>query len=142
MAKATNIDAKGRSVTVTLPGSAAGSEPRLETFMSIGQVEKATGFDRKLIYKWMQVHRFPKQVTVKAAPDAKKYKAFWLLSEVIAWQQARIAERDRGETGETGETAPLPSRLAPPARAKAQITARKNIEAKRHDAKSEEAAPG
>jgi predicted DNA-binding transcriptional regulator AlpA len=80
---------------------------------------------RKLVYKWMARNLFPKQVLIKAVPNAKKYKAVWLASEIVQWQRDRIGERDRALA--SGETEPLPSRLAPPARAKAQATAHKTI---------------
>jgi predicted DNA-binding transcriptional regulator AlpA len=123
--KTTKVDEKGRSVTVMvpLPHDAAGGA-RLERFLSIEEVERATGFDRKLIYKWIGLHRFPRQVTVKAVPDAKRYQSFWLEREIVDWQQAQIGERDRAVA--TGEPMPKPSRLSPQARAQAQATFQKN----------------
>jgi predicted DNA-binding transcriptional regulator AlpA len=114
---------------------------KLEHFLAIAQVEAATGLDAKLIYKKMAAGLFPRQVLIKAAPDAKKYSARWLASEIIAWQQARIGERDHAAA--TGEPAHLPTRLQPPARARAAVTAAKNIadrsKGKRH-VESDEAA--
>jgi predicted DNA-binding transcriptional regulator AlpA len=115
--KAGSIVAHEKRLLDTLPAD-------LERFLGIDLVEEATGMPRKLVYKWMARNLFPKQVLIKAVPNAKKYKAVWLASEIVQWQRDRIAEN---RAVAMGEAAPLPSRLQPPARERARITAQKNI---------------
>ena len=59
-----------------------------DLFLRIDAVERATGLKRAAIYKWIKEGRFPRQVSVGGRVSA------WLESEILDWQQARIAERD------------------------------------------------
>jgi len=60
----------------------------VERFLRRAAVESATGLPRSTIYDMIADGRFPKPV--KIGPKV----AAWRESEIIAWQQARIAERD------------------------------------------------
>jgi predicted DNA-binding transcriptional regulator AlpA len=122
MVKVTNVDEKGRSVT--LPSLVEASLPLAERMLVIAQVEQASGLTRKDIYKRIQRGEFPRQVLLKSKPNAKKYKALWVGAEILAWREELIAAN---RAVATGEPAPLPSRLAPAARAKAQATAMQTI---------------
>jgi predicted DNA-binding transcriptional regulator AlpA len=122
------LDHSERALTSASPEGDLGAL-KLERFLDIAQVEELTRIRRKDIYKRIARGAFPRQVLIKSKPDAKKYKSIWLGSEIAQWQQALVAERDR--LGATGEAEPLPSRLQPPARARAQITARKTIAERR-----------
>jgi predicted DNA-binding transcriptional regulator AlpA len=115
--KAGSIVAHEKRLLDTLPAD-------LERFLGIDLVEEATGMARKLIYKWMARDLFPRQILIKAVPNAKKYKAVWLASEIAQWQRDRVAEN---RAVAPGEAAPLPARLQPPARAKAKATHRQKI---------------
>ena len=51
-------------------------------------VEKATGLCRSAIYQLVAEGKFPKPIRLSAQSVG------WLETEIAAWQQARIAERD------------------------------------------------
>ena len=56
-------------------------------------VERATGLPRSTIYELMARGTFPKPIRLSARAVG------WLEAEILAWQKARIAERDLGEEG-------------------------------------------
>jgi prophage regulatory protein len=60
-----------------------------ETILRRPQVEKCTGKGRSAIYQEIAAGTFP--APIKIGPKA----VGWLESEIIAWQKARIAERDQ-----------------------------------------------
>lgn len=60
----------------------------LETILRRPQVERATGLTRSTIYERMAAGTFPKCVRL----DGRQVG--WFESEIFAWQQKRIAERD------------------------------------------------
>ncbi len=55
------------------------------------EVERVTGLPRSTIYDYMAEGKFPKPI--KLGPKS----VGWLESEVLAWREARIAERDGGK---------------------------------------------
>jgi prophage regulatory protein len=59
-----------------------------QTFLRIADVERATALPRSTIYEMAAKGRFPKQVRLSPRITG------WLESEVRAWQDARVAERD------------------------------------------------
>jgi prophage regulatory protein len=67
-------------------------------FLRLPDVINRTGLGRSSIYREMAAGRFPLQVKVGAM-------ACWVESEVVAWQQARLQERD----GERPQLAHQPS---------------------------------
>jgi prophage regulatory protein len=77
------------------------------TFLRIADVCRVTGLPRATIYEMVNKGTFPKQV--RLSPRA----VGWIESEILDWQQARIAERDRLD-------APVPMRWSKP---NAQVTA-------------------
>lgn len=58
-------------------------------FLRRPAVSALTGLPESTLYALMAEGRFPK--SVKIGPRASA----WLESEVIAWQEARLAERDK-----------------------------------------------
>ena len=60
------------------------------TFLRIADVCRVTGLPRATIYEMVTKGAFPKQV--RLSPRA----VGWIESEILKWQQARIAERDGG----------------------------------------------
>ena len=58
------------------------------TFLRIADVCRATGLPRATIYEMVGKGTFPKQV--RLSPRA----VGWIESEILEWQQARIAHRD------------------------------------------------
>lgn len=63
-----------------------------EQFLRMPDVVAATGLKRSTIYQLVEQKRFPKPVKVLGPRTSA-----WLASEVSAWQQERIAERDKVE---------------------------------------------
>jgi len=59
-----------------------------QTFLRIADVCRVAGLPRATIYEMVSKGTFPKQV--RLSPRA----VGWLESEILEWQQARIAERD------------------------------------------------
>lgn len=59
-----------------------------ETFLRIADVCRVTGLPQSTIYEMAARGAFPKQV--RLSPRA----VGWLESEILEWQQARIADRD------------------------------------------------
>ena len=57
-------------------------------FIRREDVQRITGMSRAWIYQAMAESRFPRPVT--CSPGSRR----WLLSEVEAWMQQRIQERD------------------------------------------------
>jgi prophage regulatory protein len=51
-------------------------------------VERATGLPRSTLYDLVAKGRFPRPIRLGARSVG------WLESEILAWQQARVAERD------------------------------------------------
>jgi prophage regulatory protein len=62
-----------------------------QTFLRIADVQRITGLPRATIYEMVSRRTFPKQV--RLSPRA----VGWLESEILEWQNARIAERDNME---------------------------------------------
>jgi prophage regulatory protein len=60
----------------------------LQKFYRLPDVVKFTGWSRPQIYRKMAEGKFPKSVRVGEMSVA------WLEEELLAWQEARIAERD------------------------------------------------
>lgn len=63
--------------------------PPKSTFLRIEAVQAATGLPRSTIYEKAAKGEFPK--SVKLTPR----RSAWLEAEVVAWVQARIAERGK-----------------------------------------------
>ena len=59
-----------------------------ETFLRLPQVELRVGLRRSAIYQAMKENRFPKPVKLGLRAVA------WTLSDISAWQQEQIANRD------------------------------------------------
>jgi prophage regulatory protein len=70
------------------------SPPRLHQFLRLDQVRALTGMPTSSIYDKMSRGEFPRPVKLSNNPKAKKHSVRWLEDEVMAWQEARIAERD------------------------------------------------
>lgn len=68
-------------------------KPQTKRFLRRADVERATGFSGATLYRLAALGRFPKPMKIGARASA------WLESEVQAWVDARIAERDNGEGG-------------------------------------------
>lgn len=62
----------------------------LKTILRRPKVESCTGLPRSSIYERMAKGTFP-----KAVPLGDGRAVGWLESEIIEWQERRIAERDR-----------------------------------------------
>ncbi len=60
-------------------------------FLRREDVERITGLARSTIYVEMQKSGFPKPVRITGRAVG------WVESEILAWQKAKIAERDRGQ---------------------------------------------
>lgn len=60
-----------------------------DNFLRREAVEKATGLSRSSIYDLMKCGRFPTPVKINGGRAVA-----WLESEIVAWQESRIAERD------------------------------------------------
>ena len=60
-----------------------------QTFLRIADVCRVTGLPRATIYEMVSNGTFPKQV--RLSPRA----VGWIETEILEWQQARVAERDR-----------------------------------------------
>jgi prophage regulatory protein len=69
-------------------GAASEGERRAHRFLRIADVVHATGLPQSTIYEMAAKGTFPKQV--RLSPRA----VGWLEHEVLAWQEARIAERN------------------------------------------------
>lgn len=52
-------------------------------------VERATGLPRSTLYELMARGTFPKPIRLGARAVG------WLETEIVAWQRARVAERDQ-----------------------------------------------
>jgi prophage regulatory protein len=66
----------------------------LQKFLRMAGVIAATGLGRATIYELMAAEKFPRPVKILGAGS----KAVgWIESEVVEWQEARIAERDGAE---------------------------------------------
>jgi prophage regulatory protein len=63
-------------------------DTKLQTFLRRPDVQRVTGLPCSTLYDMMANQRFPLPVKLSAN------RVGWLESEVRAWQQARIAERD------------------------------------------------
>ena len=63
----------------------------LDKFLRIAGVIAATGLGRATIYELMAEGKFPRPVKLMVGSKA----VGWLESEIVEWQEARIAERDR-----------------------------------------------
>lgn len=61
----------------------------LERFIRRVEVEHITGLGRSTIYDKMAAGEFPKPVPISGGAVG------WLESEIAAWQEKRIAARDR-----------------------------------------------
>jgi prophage regulatory protein len=64
----------------------------LQKFLRMAGVITATGLGRATIYELIAAQKFPKPV--KILGEGSKAVG-WLESEIVEWQEARIAERDK-----------------------------------------------
>jgi prophage regulatory protein len=62
-----------------------------QTFLRIADVSRVTGLPRATIYEMVSKGTFPKQV--RLSPRA----VGWIESEIVKWQEGRIAARDGKE---------------------------------------------
>jgi prophage regulatory protein len=69
-------------------GASESGNSRAHRFLRIGEVVRASGLPPSTIYEMAAKGTFPKQV--RLSPRA----VGWLEHEVLAWQEALIAERD------------------------------------------------
>lgn len=71
---------------------------QIETFLQLDNVKRATGMGRSTIYDLMAENppRFPRPVKING-----ERAIAWLASEIAAWQQERIAARDRADAERT-----------------------------------------
>lgn len=60
-------------------------------FIDRGQVRRLTGLSDSAVYRGVHAKTFP--APVRTGPRSAK----WILSEVVGWRDARIAERDSGK---------------------------------------------
>jgi len=76
----------------TRAGAIFGNVPKtkLRRFLRIREVCATTGLPVSTVYEKMQEGSFPKNVRLTPRVVA------WVEDEILEWQQARIAERDRG----------------------------------------------
>ena len=58
----------------------------LDEFLRLPEVLKATGWSKSEIYRQMAAGNFPASHAYRANPK----KRFWLLSEVVAWQNLQL----------------------------------------------------
>lgn len=68
--------------------TAAPSPPNRPHFLRMPQVMAYTGLSRRGVYQYIQEGRFPRQIPLGGGRVA------WLSSEVDAWLQSRIDERN------------------------------------------------
>jgi prophage regulatory protein len=78
--------------------------PRARRFLPLKAVEEMTGLRHASIYEKMSRGEFPRPVKVGDNPKAKTNGVRWIEDEIVAWQEARIAERN---------AAPLPKPYRP-----------------------------
>jgi prophage regulatory protein len=78
---------------------------QLTKFLRLRDVEAVTGLRKSAIYEKIGIGKFPKPVPLGDAPNSP---VGWIETEVAAWQQARIAERDRSKV----EISTLPRSVA------------------------------
>jgi prophage regulatory protein len=62
-----------------------------EVFLRRGDVERVTGLGRSTLYLKVKTDQFPKPIRLGG------HSVAWLESEVAAWQQIQIANRDAGK---------------------------------------------
>ena len=67
--------------------------PKLRRFLRQAAVVDITGLSLSTIYDKMRDGTFPKQVKLFGA-NAKKSGVAWIEDEIVAWMNARIADRD------------------------------------------------
>lgn len=60
----------------------------VQSILRRGEVERATGLPRSTIYELIARGTFPKPVRLSGRSVG------WLEGEILAWQKARLAERD------------------------------------------------
>jgi predicted DNA-binding transcriptional regulator AlpA len=99
------------------------TEPRPRRFVRLAEVARLTSLSPTTIYDKMREKppAFPRQIPLFSDPRAKKSAVAWDLDEIIAWQNERLAERDR----ERQPSLPLPGR---PLGRPRKITADKALE--------------
>jgi prophage regulatory protein len=68
--------------------------PRLRRFIRLPEVERLAGLKAAAIYDKMSRGEFPRQVPLTDNPNARKKGVAWIVEEIVAWQEARIADRD------------------------------------------------
>jgi prophage regulatory protein len=61
----------------------------IQRILRLPEVERVTGLKHSFIYAGMRAGTFPKSVPLGERAVG------WLESEILAWQQDRIAKRDR-----------------------------------------------
>ena len=62
-----------------------------ERFLRRDEVSRTTGLPVSTIYQQMSLEKFPRPVRISPRLVA------WRETEILEWQEARIAERDSGE---------------------------------------------
>jgi prophage regulatory protein len=72
--------------------------PRGKRFIRLPEVCKITSLSVSTIYDAMRSHDFPKPVKLFPGPRVKKSAVAWVEDEVLAWMDARMAERDERRT--------------------------------------------
>lgn len=65
----------------------------MQKLLRLNDVKAATGLGRTSLYDLMARGEFPRPVPLSARARG------WLESEVRAWQDSRVASRDRRQTG-------------------------------------------
>jgi prophage regulatory protein len=61
---------------------------KIQRILRRAEVERATGMARSTLYDAVAAGRFPKPVKIT------EHRVGWVEAEVIAWQKARVSERD------------------------------------------------
>ena len=67
------------------PPPSESAQPKVQTFLRRGDVEKVTGLKCSSIYEMMQAGTFPRPINIS------KRLVVWLEADVAAWQAAQIA---------------------------------------------------
>ena len=64
----------------------------MSRLIRIGEVRELTGLSRSYVYELSSKNLFPQSVPLVPGGIARA----WVLAEVLAWLEQRIAERDEG----------------------------------------------
>ena len=57
-------------------------------FLTVSETAKRVGASKRTIYNWIESGKFPKPVRLSAGKNG------FVATEITAWQQARMAERE------------------------------------------------